>query len=374
MRVLVTGGAGFIGSHIVDALIAEGHHVVVVDDLSSGKLENLNPAARFYHLDICSPELEKVFRDEKIDMVNHHAAQIDVRRSVADPLEDARINIQGLLNVLENCRRYNVQGVVFASSGGVVYGEPQVLPVPEDYPKGPLSPYGVSKLSSEFYLYCFAQVLGLPYIALRYGNVYGPRQDPHGEAGVVAIFGLKMLAGETPVIYGDGEQLRDYVYVGDVVQANLLAMQRLQKLRKAGGGAPEATFEMNCLQDTLEGAPFDVRAGETAAIGPIAPEKIASGGVAPEGIAPKGNAARCGVNALAYNIGTGKGTSVNELFAILRDLTGYTGEAVHGPERAGELRRIYLDATRAWKEMGWQPRVPLLEGLRRTVEFLKNSQ
>jgi len=210
---------------------------------------------------------------------------------------------------------------------------------------------------------------------------------------VVAIFGLKMLAGETPVIYGDGEQLRDYVYVGDVVQANLLAMQRLQKLRKAGGGAQAEPAVANCLPEVLEGAAGDAPAltavlaapafraaragcaGEAAAIGPAVPEKTAAGGIAPEGDAPasKGNAPGCGVNALAYNIGTGKGTSVNELFAILRGLTGYTGEAVHGPERPGELQRIYLDATRALKELGWQPRVPLLEGLRRTVEFLREN-
>ncbi len=336
MRVLVTGGAGFIGSHLVDALVAEGHRVAVVDDLSSGKEKNLNPDARFYRLDICSPELEKVFRDEKIEFVNHHAAQIDVRRSVADPREDARVNIQGLLNILDNCRRFQVQGLVFASSGGVVYGEPQDLPVVEDYPKGPLSPYGVSKLSSEYYLYCFAQVMGLPYVALRYGNVYGPRQDPHGEAGVVAIFGLKMLAGETPVIYGDGEQLRDYVYVGDVVQANLLAMRRLLDGRDKkgvpgnGGGAACA------------GAP-----GKSA-LAPGMP----------------------GIDGPAYNIGTGVGTSVNQLFDLLRDLTGYRGEAQRGPERPGELRRIYLDCSRAFRELGWRPKVSLREGLGRTVEFL----
>lgn len=335
MRVLVTGGAGFIGSHIVDVLVAEGHHVVVVDNLSGGKAENLNPAAKFYCLDICSPELEKVFGEEKIELVNHHAAQIDVRRSVADPAEDARVNIQGLLNILENCRRFGVRGLVFASSGGVVYGEPRDLPVAEDYPKGPLSPYGVSKLSSEYYLYCYAQVAGLPYVALRYGNVYGPRQDPHGEAGVVAIFGLKMLAGEVPVIYGDGEQLRDYVYVGDVVQANLLAMRRL--LDAAPG---------------REGAAGSSSAGAGAAeIGPQAG----------------------GVDGPAYNIGTGVGTSVNELFAVLRDLTGYRGEAQHGPERPGELRRIYLDCTRAQKELGWRPAVSLRKGLSLTVEYLVQS-
>ncbi|HHW43034.1 MAG TPA: NAD-dependent epimerase/dehydratase family protein [Desulfotomaculum sp.] len=314
MQILVTGGAGFIGSHIVDALLEEGHHVVVVDDLSSGREENLNPAARFYHMDICSSELEGVFRDEKVELVVHHAAQIDVRHSVASPGEDARINIQGLLNLLQNGLRHGLKGFIFASSGGVVYGEPERMPVTEDFPKGPLSPYGVSKLSSEFYLYYYARVHGLPYIALRYGNVYGPRQDPHGEAGVVAIFGQKMLRGETPTIYGDGEQLRDYVYVGDVVRANLLALRKI----------------MNGINLQLVD----------------------------------------GIDALAYNIGTGLGTSVNELFRLLADITGYTGRVVYGPERTGELKRIYLDAARAARELDWKPQVDLREGLKRTVAHL----
>lgn len=316
MRILVTGGAGFIGSHVVDALVEEGHEVVVVDNLCRGKRENLNPAARFYEMDICDPRLEDVFRRERFDYVNHHAAQIDVRHSVADPLDDARTNILGLLNVLENCRKYGIKGVIFASSGGVVYGEPSKLPVAESHPKGPQSPYGVSKLTSEFYLAYYASEMGIPYISLRYANVYGPRQDPHGEAGVVAIFGLKMLRGETPVIYGDGEQVRDYVYVGDVVRANLLALRRLQ-----------------------EG-----------------------------GISCKGSG--CAINDFAYNIGTGRGTTVNQLFWMLKKLTGFSGEPEHGPERKGELRRIYLDVAKAKSELGWEPQVDLQDGLRLTIGFL----
>ncbi len=317
MRVLVTGGAGFIGSHVVDALLAAGHEVVVVDNLATGKRENVNPRAVFYELDVCAPELAEVFARHRFDYVNHHAAQIDVRRSVADPVADARTNIVGLLNLLENCRRFGVKGVVFASSGGVVYGEPRVLPAPETHPKGPLSPYGVSKLSAEFYLAYYQSTFGLPYISLRYANVYGPRQDPHGEAGVVAIFAAKMLAGETPVIYGDGEQVRDYVYVGDVVRANLLALERLS----------------------------------------ANPPPPPGGG--------------CAINDCAYNIGTGKPTSVNELFRMLAEVTGYSGAPAHGPERPGELRCIYLDITKARTELGWEPEVELSRGLRLTVSSLR---
>ncbi len=261
MKILVTGGAGFIGSNLVDGFLAAGHEVVVVDNLSSGKRQNLNAGARFYELDIGDPGLGEVFARERFDLVNHHAAQIDVRHSVTDPQSDARTNILGLLNIMENCRRHGVRGVVFASSGGVVYGEPSRLPATETFPKGPLSPYGVSKLASEFYLCYYAQVMGIPYVTLRYGNVYGPRQDPHGEAGVVAIFGEKLLRGETPVIYGDGEQLRDYVFVGDVVRANLLAIGapgrgclrrrsgrlRHQRLRLQHRHRPVAPRSTSCL-------------------------------------------------------------------------------------------------------------------------------
>ncbi len=319
MRVLVTGGAGFIGSHIVDGLLEAGHEAAVVDNLSSGRRENLNPGARFHEADICSPGLAEIFAGGNFDLVSHHAAQIDVRHSVVDPLDDARVNILGLLNVLECCRRYGVRGVVFASSGGVVYGEPSRLPAAETFPKGPLSPYGVSKLSSEFYLCYYAQGQGLPCVTLRYGNVYGPRQDPNGEAGVVAIFGERLLRGETPVVYGDGEQLRDYVFVGDVVRANLLAIQRLL-------GAPCAAT-------------------------------------------PGG----CAINDFAYNIGTGQGTSVNELYDLLREITGFQGAATHCPERAGELRRIFLDVSKAREELGWEPQVSLREGLARTVAYLAGA-
>jgi len=225
MKILVTGGAGFIGSNVVDAYIDRGYGVVVVDDLSCGKKENLNKKAKFYRLDICDRALEGIFEKERIDIVNHHAAQVDVRRSIADPTFDARVNIEGSLNILENCRKYKIKKIIFASSGGVIYGECGSLPPNEDSPISPLSPYGVSKYAMECYLSTYEKIYGLKYTALRYGNVYGPRQDPYGEAGVVAIFSGRMLNNEETNIFGDGEQVRDYVYVGDVVKVNILCLE-----------------------------------------------------------------------------------------------------------------------------------------------------
>ncbi|GBD97593.1 MAG TPA: SDR family oxidoreductase [Nitrospirae bacterium] len=238
MKVLVTGGAGFIGSHIVDRLVDEGYDVVVVDDLSSGKEEHINKRAKFYKLDIRDQELESVFQKELPDYVSHHAAQMDVRRSVSDPMFDATVNVLGTINILQNCVRYKVKKITFASSGGAIYGEQEVSPAPETHPLRPVSPYGVTKLAGESYLYYYKNVCGLDYTALRYANVYGPRQDPFGEAGVVAIFIQKMLKGEQPVINGDGEQTRDFVYVGDVVEANILAMteNRTENIFNIGTG------------------------------------------------------------------------------------------------------------------------------------------
>jgi len=225
MRILVTGGAGFIGSNVVDAYIEKGYEVVVVDDLSSGKKENLNKKAKFYRLDICDMALEGVFKEERIDIVNHHAAQVDVRKSIADPAFDARINIEGSLNILENCRKYKIKKIIFASSGGVIYGECGSVSPNEDSPVSMVSPYGVSKYAVERYLSPYEKIYGLKYTALRYGNVYGPRQDPYGEAGVVAIFCGKMLNNGEVDIFGDGEQVRDYVYVKDVVKVNILCLE-----------------------------------------------------------------------------------------------------------------------------------------------------
>lgn len=224
MKILVTGGAGFIGSHIADAYIEAGHSVVIVDDLSSGTKENVNPKAVFYKLDIRQKELEEIFKKEKIDVINHHAAQMDVRRSVSDPSFDASVNILGGINLFENARNHGVKKIIFASTGGAIYGEQDYFPADEEHPQRPLSPYGITKLCSEKYLYYYKEVHGIDHVVLRYANIYGPRQNPHGEAGVVAIFATKMLKGEQPIINGNGKQTRDYTYVDDVVKANLLAL------------------------------------------------------------------------------------------------------------------------------------------------------
>lgn len=225
MNILVTGGAGFIASHIADAYIAEGHNVIIVDNLSGGFLENINTKAKFYKLDIRSEKLEDVFQKEKIDVVNHSAAQMDVRRSVSDPKFDASVNVLGGLNIFESARKHRVKKIIFSSTGGAIYGEQDYFPADEEHPTRPLSPYGITKLCTEKYLFFYKAIYGINHVILRYANVYGPRQNPHGEAGVVAIFCNKMLKGEQPVINGDGKQTRDYTFVGDVVKANLLALK-----------------------------------------------------------------------------------------------------------------------------------------------------
>ena len=298
MRTLVTGGAGFVGSHLVDLLVAEGHDVAVVDNLVSGIRSNLNPQARFYEVDIVSPELEQALVAERPKVVFHQAAQPSVKASTDNPRYDARVNVVGLLNLLESCTAVGVRKVVFASSGAT-YGNPQYLPMDEGHPQRPESPYGITKLIAEHYLNYYALDRGLQFTALRYGNVYGPRQDPHGEAGVVAIFTRQLLAGQTPMIHWDGEQVRDYVFVGDVARANLLAAA-------AGDG-------------------------------------------------------RC------YCIGTGVGTSVNQLYQTLCEALGVSVVPSRGPRRPGDLRAARFDTTRARTELRWEATVSLRDGLEATV-------
>jgi UDP-glucose 4-epimerase len=224
LRILITGGAGFIGSHLVDTLTQEGHQVSVVDDLSSGHRNQVSSLARFYDISITNPELSTVMQQERPQVVIHHAAQLDVRFSVSNPEKDAQINVLGSLNLLETSIKCNVERFIFASSGGAMYGEPRQFPCSEENPIEPLSPYGAAKATVETYLHYYRQVHGLKSFALRYANVYGPRQDPHGEAGIIAIFTLAFLEGRTPIIFGDGEQVRDFVYVDDVVAANVACL------------------------------------------------------------------------------------------------------------------------------------------------------
>jgi UDP-glucose 4-epimerase len=222
--ILIVGGAGFVGSHLADRLITEGYSVAIVDNLSSGVKKNVNNKARFYKIDICNSEISDIFEKEKPKIVFHLAAQIDLRRSVENPIEDANINILGSLNVLDNCIKYKIEKIVFASSGGAIYGDADIIPTPEDYPEYPLSPYGINKLTVEKYLNYYYKIFGLPFVSLRFSNIYGPRQNSKGEAGVVAIFCDKMLSKKQPIIYGNGEQTRDFVYVEDVVDALVLAI------------------------------------------------------------------------------------------------------------------------------------------------------
>jgi len=307
-RVLVSGGAGFIGSHVVRAYLAAGDEVTVLDDLSSGRVENLPAEVPLVRVDVRSPEARALVATGGFAVLNHHAAQMDVRRSVEDPMYDAQVNVLGLLNLLEGARAGGVRRVVFASSGGTVYGD-GASPTPETAAKLPASPYGTAKLTSEYYLATFTQLFGLEAVALRYSNVYGPRQNPHGEAGVVAIFGKRLQAGEPITIYGDGQQTRDLVYVEDVAAANLLAAER-----------------------------------------PLP--------------------ALSSLDARAYNIGTGVETSVNRLAELLAAAAGRSAEIRRAPARAGELLRNALDVHKAERELGWRPQVPLPQGLAHTLRWI----
>ncbi len=246
MNILITGGAGFIGSHISDRYVKEGHRIIVVDNLITGKQKNLNPDAKFYKCDIRDKNtLEDIFRENKIDCVNHHAAQMDVRRSVDDPIYDGDVNILGSLNLLQLAVKHGIKRFIFASTGGAVYGEQEYFPADEKHRQNPLSPYGISKLSVEKYLFFYKMTHNLDYTVLRYANVYGPRQDPHGEAGVVAIFSRKILKREQPVINGDGGQTRDYTFVEDVVESNILAIKNnLNGIYNIGTGIETSVVEL----------------------------------------------------------------------------------------------------------------------------------
>lgn len=306
-KILVTGGAGFIGSHVVDQFLEKGFEVVVLDDLSTGRASNLNPSATFYQMDIRDPKLRDVFEAEKPDFISHHAAQMDVRRSVAQPLFDADVNILGSINLIECAKEFGVKRFVYISTGGAVYGEPERVPCEETDPINPICQYGASKHTVEHYLYMYFVNYGLKYTVLRYPNVFGPRQDPHGEAGVVAIFTGQMLADQPVMIYGDGGQTRDFVYVGDCARANVLVV-------------------------TMDHQP---------------------------GI---------------YNIGWGRPTSINEVFTSLAKVTGYSQAVKYGPAKVGETRSIYLNASKAKRDLEWIPAVSLDDGLKKTVEYFRVSE
>ena len=322
MKILVTGGAGFIGSHIVDAILAAGHSAAVLDDLSSGSRDNLPADVPIHVADIADADaVEQAFDAERPDAVCHQAAQMSVSRSVREPAFDARVNVTGLINVLDAAVRHRASRFVFASSGGVLYGD-VTTPAPEDTPANPVSPYGITKWVGERYLEFYAREHGLATVALRYSNVYGPRQNPHGEAGVVAIFCKKLLAGEAARINGDGRYVRDYVYGPDVARANLVALT---------GDLPQ-----------------------------VSPGSLTS-----------------------LNIGTGLGTDVNELEAMIRgalqellatrEHTTTLPLPHHGPERPGDLRSNLVDAALAGKVLGWRPEMTLADGLAQTATWFAST-
>jgi len=305
LRILITGGAGFIGSNIADVLKDNGHEVHVMDDLSTGFIENVSSGIVFHKADIRTGEAAAIVETGGFDIVCHHAAQMDVRRSVREPRFDADVNISGTLNLLEACVRGRVSRVVYASTGGAVYGEPGYIPVREDHPVNPICHYGISKHTVEHYLYLYRYLYSLDYVVLRYPNVYGPRQNPYGEAGVTAIFTVKYLKGEAPVINGDGCQLRDYVHVRDIAAANMKAMDL----------------------------------SNTAISGEI------------------------------MNIGHGVGSSVEELDRIIRGYVGTDLMPSHGPALPEEILKIALDPSKAEALMGWKAEIPFEEGLSDLVEF-----
>jgi UDP-glucose 4-epimerase len=306
VKILVTGGAGFIASHVSEGYLRAGHAVVIIDDLSTGKRENVPAAAEFYHCDITDlAATEQIIAQERPEIINHHAAQMDVRRSVREPLFDARVNILGALGLLELAVKYKIRKFLYASTGGASYGEVDTVPVDETHPTAPICHYGVSKLTLERYLYLYKHLYGLNYTVMRYPNVYGPRQNPHGEAGVVAIFALQMLRGDRPTIYGDGSKTRDYAFIDDIVAANLALLEK-------GDGE-------------------------------------------------------------ILNLGWGTPVSDLQIFESVSKATGYTTPPQYAPVRKGEVAHIALNARRAQAVAGWVPKVSMEEGIKRTVDFIKQS-
>ena len=311
-RVLVTGGAGFIGSHIAEAYLAAGWEVVVLDDLSRGHQRNIPSGAGFVKADVRTPEARKVLADGGFTVLNHHAAQIDVRVSVDEPALDAGINVVGLVNLLDGAGAGGVRRVVFASSGGVVYGDPDVVPTPETAPKAPISPYGVSKLAGEYYMRALAALRGFEVVAMRYANVFGPRQDPKSEAGVVSIFVSRLLEQRPLTVFGDGKQTRDYVFVRDVARANVLA--------------------------------------STAAV-------------------PAGST----IDDTAFNIATARQTNVLELAELVGKVMAQKPVIEMAPARPGELYRSSLDISKAGKMLGWKPEFGFAEGLPQLVDWFRKE-
>ncbi len=305
MKVLITGGAGFIGSNIADFLIDKGNEVHVLDDLSTGFRKNINPKAEFHEMDIRSENAFETVSRGKFDIICHHAAQMDVRRSVREPLFDADVNIKGTLNILEAARIGEVKRIIYASTGGAVYGQPEHIPVREDHPVNPICHYGISKHTVEHYLFLYRYLYGIDYVVLRYPNVYGPRQNPYGEAGVTAIFTLAYLTGAPPLINGDGMQLRDYVHVRDIARANWMSMD-------------------------LE---------------------------------------RTDITGEIFNIGFGIGRSVIELDRIIRGYTGSDLEPTFGPSLPEEILKIALDSSKAENFLGWKPEIEFEKGLKDLVEY-----
>ncbi len=311
MRVLLTGGAGFIGSWVAEKYLEKGFDVIVVDNLSTGKKEFVSKDVKFYQIDIREKEkMEKIFKENKIEIINHHAAQASVSFSIKEPYEDFLNNIYGSMILLELSKKYGISKFIFASTGGAIYGEPSKNPVSEDYEPNPISPYAFSKMIFEKYLDYYHKFFKINFVSLRYGNVYGPRQNPLGEAGVIAIFIYRMLRNEDCYIYGDGNQVRDFIYVDDVVNANLKATELLLK------------------NDNVS---------------------------------------------IKINIGMGKPISINEVFKILSEKMSYKKKPIYAAKREGEVYKVYLDIKRAKEILKWEPKINFENGIEKVIEYFKNE-